>query len=73
MSQFYWPFLGFFFGFFFGVGCALAVVYSIYVHGYKKAMEDSLREEKSDRYRVLLPKVKESMAMADAKSSRGER
>jgi hypothetical protein len=62
MTLFYWPFLGFFFGFFFGVGCALAVVYSIYVHGYRQAMEDSLGAEKSQRYRELLPKVLAAMA-----------
>jgi hypothetical protein len=64
MNLFYWGFLGFFFGFFFGVGCALAVVYSIYLHGYRKAMEDSQREEKSQRYREMLPKVLEGMARA---------
>lgn len=47
--------LGFCFGFFFGVGCALAVMYSIYTGGYRKAVKDSLREEKSDSYRRWLP------------------
>jgi hypothetical protein len=50
--------VGFFLGFGFGVGCALAVMYSIYTGGYRKAMEDSLREEKSERYLQLLPKVR---------------
>ena len=49
--------IGFFFGFGFGVGCALAVMYSIFLGGYRRGMEDSLREEKSDRYRNWLPKV----------------
>ena len=49
--------IGFFFGFGFGVGCALAVMYSIYTGGYRRAIEDSLREEKSDRYRHWLPKI----------------
>jgi hypothetical protein len=44
------------------VGCALAVVYSIYVHGYRQAMEDSLLDVKSERYRTMLPKVLESFA-----------
>ena len=43
--------LGFFFGFFFGAGCALALMYSIYSGGYRKAIEDSLSEEKTERYR----------------------
>jgi hypothetical protein len=49
--------IGFFFGFGFGVGCALAVMYSIYTGGYRKAVEDSLREEKPDRYRQQLAKA----------------
>jgi len=36
--------IGVFLGFGFGVGCALAVMYSIYTGGYRKAIEDSLRE-----------------------------
>jgi hypothetical protein len=54
--------IGFFMGFGFGVGCALAVMYSIYTGGYRKAMEDSLREEKSERYRQLLPKIQAKLA-----------
>jgi len=33
--------IGWFFGFFFGVGCALAVMYSIYMGGYRAAVKDS--------------------------------
>lgn len=54
--------IGFFMGFGFGVGCALAVIYSIYTGGYRKAMEDSLREDKSERYLQLLPKVTAKLA-----------
>jgi hypothetical protein len=50
--------IGFFLGFGFGVGCALAVMYSIYTGGYRKAMEDSLREQKSERYLQLLPRIR---------------
>ena len=40
--NFYWPSLiGFFLGFAFGVGCALAVMYSIYMGGYRAAVRDS--------------------------------
>ena len=36
---FYWPsILGFLLGFGFGVGCALAVMYSIYLGGYRAAV-----------------------------------
>jgi len=34
-------FIGFFLGFAFGVGCALAVMYSIYMGGYRAAVRDS--------------------------------
>ena len=50
--------IGFFFGLFFGAGCALALMYAIYSGGYRKAIEDSLRQEKSDAYRRWLPYVK---------------
>ena len=39
---FYWSsFIGFFLGFVFGVGCALAVMYSIYHGGYRAAVRDA--------------------------------
>jgi hypothetical protein len=38
----YWPSLiGFFLGFAFGVGCALAVMYSIFMGGYRAAVRDA--------------------------------
>lgn len=59
---------GFCFGFFFGVGCALAVMYSIYNGGYRTAVADSLREEKSARYRHWLPWATKKLAKeAEAK------
>jgi hypothetical protein len=54
--------IGFFFGFFFGFGCALAVIYSIYTGGYRKAIEDSLREEKPEKYRHWLAKAQAKIA-----------
>jgi hypothetical protein len=53
---------GLFFGFVLGVGCNLALLYSIYLGGYRKAMEDSLREAKSERYLQLLPKIRAKLA-----------
>ena len=44
-------------GFMFGVGCAAAVIYTIYMGGYKKAIEDSLSTEQSARYVNALAKV----------------
>ncbi len=57
MNLFSSSIIGFFFGFFFGAGCALALMYAIYSGGYRKALEDSMREEKSDAYRRWLPYV----------------
>jgi hypothetical protein len=54
--------IGFFFGFGFGVGCALAVMYSIYTGGYRKAVEDSLRDGTSERYEQALAKAKAKLA-----------
>ena len=55
---FYWPaIIGFFFGFAFGVGCALAVMYSIYMGGYRTAIRDSRLPTPPDRYRQALDKV----------------
>jgi hypothetical protein len=34
--------IGVFLGFVFGVGCALAVLYSIYMGGYRAAIKDAL-------------------------------
>jgi len=34
--------IGVFLGFVFGVGCALAVMYSIYMGGYRAAIKDTL-------------------------------
>jgi hypothetical protein len=55
---FYWPaIIGFFFGFAFGVGCTLAVMYSIYMGGYRAAIRDSQLPTPPDRYRQTLAKL----------------
>ena len=48
-------------GFMFGVGCAAAVIYTIYMGGYRKALEDSLRDDKSERYLENLQKVQSKL------------
>jgi ABC-type antimicrobial peptide transport system permease subunit len=46
----YWgSLIGFFLGFAFGIGCALAVMYSIYMGGYRAAIEDSLLQAPPER------------------------
>ena len=41
--------IGFFLGFTFGVGCALAVMYSIYLGGYRAALHDASLAEPPER------------------------
>lgn len=57
---------GFVIGYILGVGCSVAVTYSIYLGGYRKAVEDSLRPEKSERYLRMLPKIQSSLARQQA-------
>jgi hypothetical protein len=42
--------IGFFLGFAFGVGCALAVMYSIYMGGYRAAVRDSALSARPERW-----------------------
>jgi hypothetical protein len=44
-------------GFMFGVGCAFAVLYTIYMGGYRKAIAESLLAHKPSRYLNNLAKV----------------
>ena len=46
-------------GFMWGIGCALAILYSIYLGGYRKGVEDSLSEKKSKRYLDTLKRIRE--------------
>jgi len=45
-------------GFMFGVGCAAAVIYTVYMGGYRKALEDGLKEVKPARYLEAMGKVR---------------
>ena len=49
--------IGFFLGFAFGVGCALAVLYSIYSGGYRAAVRDSLLADPPQRFRDIRNKA----------------
>jgi hypothetical protein len=44
-------------GFLWGTGCSLAILYSIYLGGYRKAIQDSLAQEKPPRYLRALARV----------------
>jgi hypothetical protein len=50
--------LGLILGFMFGVGCAFAVLYTIYMGGYKKAILESLADVKPKRYLENFEKVR---------------
>jgi hypothetical protein len=55
---FYWAtILGFFLGFAFGVGCALAVMYSIYMGGYRAAVKDSILPSPPERFTAAREKA----------------
>jgi hypothetical protein len=49
--------IGGFIGFFFGVGCALAVMYSIYMGGYRAAVKDSQLNPPPERLTRTLAKL----------------
>jgi hypothetical protein len=49
--------IGFFLGFAFGVGCALAVMFSIYMGGYRAAVREMRAGEPTDRLRKELEKL----------------
>lgn len=49
--------LGLIFGFLWGIGCSLAVMYSIFLGGYRRAIKESLAHPQPDRYRKALEKI----------------
>jgi len=49
--------LGLCLGFLWGTGCSLAILYSIYLGGYRKAVEDSLASVKTPRFRKALERL----------------
>ena len=51
--------LGLIFGFLWGIGCSLAVMYSIFLGGYRKAIHESLARPQPPRYLKMLEKVEE--------------
>jgi hypothetical protein len=66
----YWGTLaGFFLGFVFGVGCALAVMYSIYMGGYRAAASDATLETPPERW--VRARTKALSDAAKAKAAKG--
>lgn len=62
--------LGLCVGFLWGTGCSLAILYSIYLGGYRKAVQDSMLPEKSKRWRETVKKVEDRRGKAGVTSSR---
>lgn len=54
--------LGLIFGFMWGIGCALAVMYSIFLGGYRTAIKESLAQPPPSRYVKALEKVQAKRA-----------
>ena len=52
-----WAFIGLMFGFMWGIGCSLAILYSIFLAGYRKGVEESMAEKKSQRYLRAIEKI----------------
>lgn len=62
--------LGLCFGFLWGIGCSLAILYAIYLGGYRKAVEDSLAPTKSKRWRETLKKIEQGRQQAESAAAR---
>ncbi len=58
--------LGLCFGFLWGIGCSLAILYSIYLGGYRKGIKDSLAPQKSKRFNEALAKIQAKKAKSAA-------
>ena len=56
--------LGLCIGFLWGIGCSLAILYSIYLGGYRKAVRDSLAAEKPRRFKQALEKIQKQSSQA---------
>lgn len=49
--------IGLIFGFMWGIGCSLAILYSIFLGGYRKAIQESMEQPPPERYRKALEMV----------------
>jgi hypothetical protein len=45
-------------GFMWGIGCSLAILYSIYLGGYRKGVEESMADVKSPRFIRAMKRIK---------------
>jgi hypothetical protein len=49
--------LGLIFGFMWGIGCSLAIMYSIFLGGYRRAIKESLAQPQPLRYLKAFAKI----------------
>lgn len=56
--------LGLCVGFMWGTGCSLAILYSIYLGGYRKAVEESQAPVKSKRFKLALQRLETRQAQS---------
>jgi hypothetical protein len=54
--------IGLCFGFLWGIVCSIAILYSIYLAAYRKAIKDSLKPVQPPRYTRVLEMVKAQKA-----------
>ena len=54
--------LGLIFGFMWGIGCSLAIMYSIFLGGYRKAIKESLADPPPARYLKAFEKIQAKRA-----------
>jgi hypothetical protein len=57
-------------GFMWGIGCSLAILYSIFLGGYRKGVEDSLAPQKSARYLKALDRIQNRMRSRNSAATR---
>jgi hypothetical protein len=55
-------------GFLWGIGCSLAIMYSLYLTAYRKAVKDSLKAIKPKRYTRVLEMILAKKAKAAAQT-----
>lgn len=57
-------------GFMWGIGCSLAILYSIFLGGYRKGVEDSLAPQKSARYLKVLERIENRIRSRNSAATR---
>jgi hypothetical protein len=68
-----WALLGLCFGLLWGIVCSIAILYSIYLAAYRKAIKDSLKQVQPLRYtRVLDMVMAQKAEKQEAKKAKAE-